>query len=203
MKIVEFYLRNCIPKSGTRLYEQARKGKTPLLAWVHDHQSIDESTVEHSSWDLRNTAAGLTAFTSMPYLRPHLATWFNKAPTLTFSSLGLLSQDHRFRVKFIDFLYLYSTPIYIYIQACMSSTFSTSILVSMTKRIEFPTVVSQINYNRFTRYYIFNTSKVERKISLLYCSVLFRFPSRKKGQKFFPAQFSLSRVYVCMCLYSK
>ena len=114
MKIVEFYLRNCIPKSGTRLYEQARKGKTPLLAWVHDHQSIDESTVEHSSWDLRNTAAGLTAFTSMPYLRPHLATWFNKAPTLTFSSLGLLSQDHRFRVKFIDFLYLYSTLIYIY-----------------------------------------------------------------------------------------
>lgn len=46
---------------------------------------------DRSSWDLRNpAAAGLTAFTSTPCLRPRLATWFADN-TMTFSYLRTLS----------------------------------------------------------------------------------------------------------------
>lgn len=53
--------------------------ENPCLS-VADARSSMYQRLNRSSWHLRNTAAGLTAFTSIPYLWPHLATRFDNVP---------------------------------------------------------------------------------------------------------------------------
>lgn len=167
---------------------------------MHDHQSIDESTIEHSSWDLRNTAAGLTAFTSMPYLRPHLATWFNIRPPrlpsrvwaffprTTVSGLNL-------SISFTCIQHLY---IYISRRVCRQ-LFQLQFLFRWRKGSNFQrwfhrliTIVSQD--------IIFLIPSKSRE-KLAYCIVVYYFVSLpgRKVKNFFPPS-SLSAV--CMCVYA-
>lgn len=63
----------------------------PNIDVTYRHTMYPRQTFDRSSWDLRNpAAAGLTAFTSTPGLRPRLATWFADN-TMTFSYLWTLS----------------------------------------------------------------------------------------------------------------